>query len=138
MKCNARTAAVISTLLMSFAFLTSGNCAQEPPVQTLPEVKVTSEPEVRHYPGDSTFSDDRLPGCVEVITPRGGGGLGGSFQSRFGRPSISVIPDLNRPSTASQWNQKETYVQAIPAGYVSPVPQCQFGGPLPKERRGER
>ena len=129
MKCNARTAAVISTLLMSSAFVASGNCAQEPPVQTLPEVKVTSEPEVRHFPGDSTFSDDRLPGCVEVITPRTGGSMGGSHQARYGRASISVMPNMNNPRSMRDAGKGdvEKEHQAKPPGYVSPVPQCQFG-----------
>ena len=121
-------------LLITSALVTPHNYAQEPPAQTMPEVKVTAEPEVRHYPGDSTFSEDRLPGCVEVMTPRGGGALGGSHQARYGRPSISVMPDMNNPRSMRDAGKGdvEKEQQALPPGYVSPVPQCQFGGPPPR------
>ena len=133
MKLNARTAAAIFSLLTSTALVTPHNYAQEPPIQTLPEVSVTSDPEVRHHPGDSTFAEDRLPGCVEVITPRTGGEMSGSHQARYGRPSISVMPDMNNPRGVRDTGRdgvKEE--QALPPGYVSPVPQCQFGGRPPK------
>jgi hypothetical protein len=124
MKRTPLLAAVTFTLLMTSAPVASQSAPQEEIL--LPEVPVTGDAAARQHPQDSTWSEDRILGCVEVVTPHTGGELGGSFQARNAKHGIPVIPSLNNPSSASDNYQRGVaiYHQTTPVGQKG-KPGCQ-------------
>ncbi len=123
MKRGPLAAAATLALVMASAFASQKD-AEESTI-TLPSVEVVDTPEARSHPQDPTFSEDRLLGCVEVITPSTGGELSGSHQAKFAKAGIAVMPSLNDPTSSRDVGRNEPTPQAIPPGWTSPTPQCK-------------
>jgi hypothetical protein len=84
----------------------------------MPEVSVTGTPEARRHPQDALWSQRPL-GCAEVIVPSEGGAAAGAYyQASRAKEGIPVIPDLNNPSSASDFGRRRAYEQhpATPPG----------------------
>lgn len=114
-------AAAKLTLLTTFALVAPQNYAQDA-AQEMPEVVVTGEVLERRHPQDGNYSQPPL-GCVEVVTPSGGGNeLGGYFQARDAPAGIAVMPDLNDPSSSNETYARGGEYQATTPGESIPNP----------------
>jgi hypothetical protein len=121
-----RNAAISLPLTTCCLLSPSPNFAQE--TSLLPEVTVSApRAAAPPHPQDPTYSE-RLPGCVEVITPNSGGNAGFSFAAASrAKHGIPVIPNLNDPRAAADyWRKGPTYEQspATPPGQEG-KPGCQ-------------
>lgn len=120
---SLKAAATLMLLAINAALAAQGEPQEE---VLLPEVEVTGAAAARLHPQEG-YAADRLLGCVEVITPSGGGGLGGTFQARNAPEGTPVIPNLNDPgSAADYWRRGPTNYQhrATPPGQEG-RPGCQ-------------
>jgi hypothetical protein len=112
-------AATNLTLLTASALVAPQSYAQDT-TQEMPEVVITGEALERRHPQDGNYSEAPL-GCVEVVTPSGGGNeLGGYFQALGAPAGIAVMPDLNDPSSSKETYQRDEAYQPIPPGTSIP------------------
>lgn len=109
------------TLLTACTVVASYSYAQDT-AQEMPEVVVTGEVLERRHPQDPNYSEPPL-GCVEVVTPSGGGNeTGGYFQARDAPAGIAVMPDLNDPSSSNETYVRGGEYQATTPGESIPNP----------------
>ncbi|HEX2828213.1 MAG TPA: hypothetical protein VHP37_17800 [Burkholderiales bacterium] len=116
MKLSPFLAAATVTLVVTLATDASQGAAQEEVL--MPEVNVRGQPALHpHHPQDPTYSSPPI-GCAEVVTPSApvaGFAFANAARAKEGTP---VIPDLNNPSSASDFGRRRAYEQhpATPPG----------------------